>query len=295
MATGQDILDRMHLLFPELQTASGGVDVARALLAANMAQDYLESVLALHPEIYGDSTGTIATIANQETTVFPAGVLRLDGRTASVRTSAPRALDRLIRETGGHAGASSVLAGLLTAGAAAPGRINGRTLFWAPVPDQVYQGALVRPAGGGRRITLVDPVAYPDVCLTPLANWDQILRTGLDDDTTAHDTLAKTMFEPVVTALAPPARPGGAHCAVLYSHDMRSGWPKGRMLSGAATTSAALIAGRGRRIWLKWIGERVDGGDRRRADRGRRGAVVARLGTTVANALDAVAVLPGER
>ena len=87
------------------------------------------------------------------------------------------------------------------------------------MPDRVYS---VRWYGlqAAPDVTLVDPVAYPDICLTPLANFGiQILRTGLDDDTTAYDTLAKTVFEPVVTALANFRRDRAAPFQYLYSHD----------------------------------------------------------------------------
>ena len=57
--TGQDLLDRMELVNQELQLQSGEADVTRGLLALNVAQDYLESILALHPGMMSDTTGTV--------------------------------------------------------------------------------------------------------------------------------------------------------------------------------------------------------------------------------------------
>jgi hypothetical protein len=78
MATGQDLLDRMELLDPELQLQSGETDVNRGLLALNVAQDHFESVVAIHPDLMGGAYGTVATAASTEITAFPTGLLRLD-------------------------------------------------------------------------------------------------------------------------------------------------------------------------------------------------------------------------
>jgi hypothetical protein len=222
VATGQDVLDRMKVLFPELQVAAGGADVARALTAVNMAQDYLESVFALHPEIYGDSDGTVTTTQNQETTPFPTGVIRLDQLyLLDPLSGRPTAPISIIRETGAHAGAGffTLMGATSTAGRPSRAYTNGRKLFWTPYPDSAYT---VRWYGLQQQadITLTDPILYADLCLTPLANFAvQVTRIGLDDDTQAYDTLAKTTFEPVVAALTGFRRDRAAPYQYKYSHD----------------------------------------------------------------------------
>lgn len=222
MATGQSILDRMKVLFPELQISSGASDVTNALLAANMAQDYMESVFALHPEIYGDTTGTITTTANTETTTFPTGVIRLDMlQYLDPSTSRPAGEISIIRETGGHAGFTLYpwIAASTTAGIPRRTYTNGRQLFWDPVPDGVYT---VRWYGLQQQadLTASGTVTYPDICLLPMANFAvQMLRTGLDDDPAAYDALAKTVFEPVVSALTQFRRDRPQPFQYSYSHD----------------------------------------------------------------------------
>ena len=78
MATGQTLLDLMEVLDRGLQLQSGQTGVTMGLRAANAAQDYLESLLALQPNNYGSTVGTVTTTADTETTAFPTGLLRLD-------------------------------------------------------------------------------------------------------------------------------------------------------------------------------------------------------------------------
>ena len=73
MATGQTILNLMEALDRGLQLQSGESGVTLALRAANAAQDYLESLLALQPNSFLSSTGTVTTTADTETTTFPTG------------------------------------------------------------------------------------------------------------------------------------------------------------------------------------------------------------------------------
>jgi len=77
--TGQNLLDRMELVNQELQLQAGEADVVRGLVALNVAQDYLESLLASRGKSFiGTTPGNVVTAANTETTAFPAGVLRID-------------------------------------------------------------------------------------------------------------------------------------------------------------------------------------------------------------------------
>ena len=78
MATGQTMLDLMEALDYGLQLQSGESGVTRGLKALNAAQDHLESMLALDPNVVGSTVGTITTSADTETTAAPTGLLRLD-------------------------------------------------------------------------------------------------------------------------------------------------------------------------------------------------------------------------
>lgn len=203
MANGQDILNRMEVLHPELQLQSGEGDVSKGLIAANMAQDYMESVFALHAEIFGDSIGTVTAASAAETTPYPQGLIRLDKlQYLDSSTSLPRWDIDVIRQAGGHAPSSSWLDTVnTTGGAPRKAYTNGRKLFWDPVPDADYA---VRWYGFkvADDVTAGGPLAYPDLCLTPLATLAvRFIRLGLDDDTAAYVQLAADLFAPVVNAL----------------------------------------------------------------------------------------------
>ena len=221
MALGQDILSRMEILHPELQLQSGESDVAKGLIAANMAQDYMESVFAVHPEIFGSTTGTVATVANTETTVFPTNLLRIDKlQYLDPSTSRPRWDVPIIRETGGHAPSGFWLDGA-SSGTGAPRKAytTGRLLYWDPLPDAVHT---VRWYGFQQQtdLTAAGAVLYPDICLTPLANLAvRLIRTGLDDATDAYITLAGELFEPVVAALSNFRRDRPASYVYSEVHD----------------------------------------------------------------------------
>ena len=78
MATGQTILDLMEGLDASLQLQASESGVTKGLIAANAAQDYLESLLALQPNNYGSTFSTVTTTPDTESTTFPSGLLRLD-------------------------------------------------------------------------------------------------------------------------------------------------------------------------------------------------------------------------
>lgn len=209
MATGQTILDRMELLHPELQLQTGEADVTRGLIAANMAQDYMESVFALHPGIFGDSVGTVTTTASTETTTFPTGVIRLD-KVQRLDSNGRVVADlEPVRSAGGHAPNSDWLT--TASGVTAAPRYywtNGRAFYFDPIPDAAYT---LRWTGLQQQtdLTASGTVLYPDICLSPLAAFAvKVLRTGLDDDPTALASLASELFEPVVAALSNFRREG---------------------------------------------------------------------------------------
>jgi len=219
MATGQTVLDRMELLHPELQLQAGESDVTKGLIAANMAQDYMESVFALHPGIFGDSIGTVTTAANTETTTFPTGVIRLDKLQRLDSNGRVVADLDPVRAAGGHAPTSDWLSSA-TGFTAIPQSYwtNGRSFYFDPIPDAVYT---LRWTGMQQQtdITASGTIQYPDICLSPLAAFAvKVMKTGLDDDPTALGSLAAELFEPVVAALSNFRREGPQALVYRYAH-----------------------------------------------------------------------------
>lgn len=219
MATGQSVLDRMEVLHPELQLQVGEADVTRGLIAANMAQDYMEAVFALHPGLFGDTVGTITTTADTETTTWPTGLIRLDK--LQRLDSNGRVVADLdgVQQAGGHAPTSDWLT-TSSAITSAPTAYwtNGRAFYWDPIPDAVYT---LRWTGLQQQtdITASGTILYPDICLTPLAAFAvKVIRIGLDDDASQLTQLAAELFEPVVAALSTFRREQPKAMVYRYRH-----------------------------------------------------------------------------
>lgn len=224
MATGQTILNLMEVLHPELQLQTGEADVTKGLLAANAAQDYMESVFALQPDLLGDQTGTLTAASGVERTPFPATVLRVDKLQYLDSSSLLPVYDlRDIKRTGGHA-VSNVFYPYISTASAVTGvpvgyYTDGRYVYWTPVPDGDY---LVRWYGflPAVDLTATGTMAYPDICQLPMATMAvRIIRTGLDDPVDAYLKLAADTFEPVVNALSNFQRERAPGMNYRFSHD----------------------------------------------------------------------------
>lgn len=222
MATGQTLLDTMEIVNPELQLQSGEVDVARGLVALNRAQDYLESIIASERGVKGDTVGTVTTSASTESTAFPTGVLRIDRLQRISSTTSRPELDLMpIRGVGSHA--DVVRWPIVLDAAASPGApeayyTNGRSIYWAPLPDGTYT---VRWYGFqvASDITASGTFAYEDICILPLASFAaRLLKIGLEDDQTDIATLAENTFRPTLKALANFQRDGAIPLVYRYNH-----------------------------------------------------------------------------
>lgn len=205
MATGQSLLDRMELVDQSLQLQSGEADVTRGLLALNVAQDYLESMLALIPKVWGDTTGTVTTTASTETTSFPSGVLRIDRlQWIDPATSRPSGPD--LENTwfvGSHnVGVPSFL--VSTGGTGRPRAYwtQGRNIYWNPLPDTTHT---IRYYGLSAQtdITASSTFPYPDYAMFPLAVFAvRVLAVGTDDDDgSTFEALAEELFTPTILAM----------------------------------------------------------------------------------------------
>ena len=202
MATGQTVLDLMEVLDRGLQLQSGETGVTLGLRAANAAQDYLESLLALPPNNYGSGGGTVTTAADTETTTFPTGLLRVD-RLQYLDASTSRPAWDL--EWVGYIGGNGLppLLELTTATPGTPTRYwtNGRVIYWGPLPDATHT---VRYYGmvAADDITAGGTFAYPDIAINAVAEYaTKLLRVGKDDDAQPISALGVEIFNPCIELL----------------------------------------------------------------------------------------------
>lgn len=221
--TGQTLLDTMELLDQELQLQSGEADVTRGLLALNIAQDHLEAVIATERDVLGDTIGTVTTVANTETTAFPAGLLRLDKlQFIDPATSRPRYDLDPIDETGGHV-YSRAWPLNLTLPTASPGEptaywTNGRNIYWDPLPDGVHT---IRWYGfqAASDITAAGTFAYPDIARLPVASFAaKLMKIGVGDPVQDLDMLAREIFGPVIRSMSDFKRDGASGLVYTRVH-----------------------------------------------------------------------------
>jgi hypothetical protein len=203
MATGQTILDRMEVLNNELQLQAAESDVVRALIAINMAQDYFESIVAREPGMLGDQVATVVTVADTETTAFPAGVLRLDDLIMLSTLSKPwYSLEPLDEPPVGGSGSWPASLALGSSGRPVAFFTDGANIYWNPIPDAVYT---LRWYGlkAATDITAAGTITYPDVVLTPFASFAAtIMSMGVGDAAQDLSGLANATFRPVIDALS---------------------------------------------------------------------------------------------
>jgi len=207
MATGQSVLDLMEVMDRGLQLQSGETGVTLALRAVNAAQDYLESIMALEPNVMGSTVGTVTTAASTEATTFPAGLLRLDRlQFIDPDTSRPGwDLDR-VGYTGDYF-QSALLAPTLQYSASTQGRpvrywTDAEKIYWDPLPDATHT---VRYYGlkAASDLTASGTFAYPDIALMPVATYaTKLLRIGKDDDLTGVTATGMEVFKPAIDALS---------------------------------------------------------------------------------------------
>lgn len=222
--TGQDLLNAMEALNQELQLQTSEADVARGLIALNMAQDYFESLAAQEGHIQGDSTADITTAANTETTSFPTGMLRIDliQYIDPVTEEPVYDLDS-IQETGGHiqsrAWPLNVTSSLSSRGIPTAYWTNGRFIYWSPKPDAVHT---FRTYGFSHAadITATDTFSYDDELRLPFAAFAvQILRIGVGDEIQDVAALAKQTFSGAIGSMASVNRDGASGFTYRYRHD----------------------------------------------------------------------------
>lgn len=223
MATGQSLLDLCEDLDRELQLQSGEADVARGLRALNAAQDYLEGLLAQHPDVFGGQTANVSTANNTESSAFPAGFLRIDRlQYLDASTSRPAWDLEPIKRVGGHAWSRAWPLYIVTTTSGGKPRgywTNGTNIYWDPLPDGTHT---VRCYGfkTASDLTAGGTFAYPDLCMLALATFAvKVLRIGVDDPTPDYTALANDLFTPLLATLANFNRDGAAPLQYRYGHD----------------------------------------------------------------------------
>lgn len=217
--TGQTLLDTMEILNQELQLQTSEADVVRGLLALNIAQDAFEIMAAKEGKLMGDSTTTVVTVANTETTAWPTGFLRINDIQLLDDNSVPISDLTNLNKVGSHIGAVSWPLNLFaapTTGAPTAFYTNGRLIYWAPKPDTVYT-LRVYGFAHATDITASGTFAYDDSISFPLASFAvKLLKIGVDDGAGAVDQLAKESFKDILAALSALVRDGGT--PLIYSH-----------------------------------------------------------------------------
>jgi hypothetical protein len=225
MATGQDILDRMELLDQELQLQPTEADVARALIAINTGQDYLESILALQHDLLGDATGTLVTAASTESTAFPPGVLRIDRlQLLDATTSRPIKDLENIRRTGGHVSRRfspywSIFNAISTGSGKPYGYwTDGTNVYWQPLPDGAHT---IRWYGFQHKpdVTATGTFLYSDMLMLPVAAFaTKMMAIGKGDEAGEFSSLADSLFGPAVRSMSNFNRDGAVGLEYEYSH-----------------------------------------------------------------------------
>lgn len=220
--TGQSLLDLMEIVNPELQLQPAESDVAKGLLALNAAQDMFESMLAAEAGMFGGSTSTVVTTANQEHTTFPAGLLRLDRLQFLDPTTSKPSWDLInIKRVGGHTRGLwfwNLVSGN-QAGSPRAYYTDGTRIWWRPTPDGAstirYYGFLA-----ASDITAGGTFAYPDASALPLATIAAaIIMTGLGDSPDPLHDLATKLLVPVIDRLRRYNQDGAQPYRYDYRHD----------------------------------------------------------------------------
>lgn len=211
-----DVMSRMQVFDNELDVSVGGADESRCITALDMAQDAWEAVLATEPDTLG-TISTITTTAQQEYTTWPSTLMRLDTlwmMNAQVSPAVPQWEIRIIQDVGGQAWQYpwpwlSGILGYVPQGYGAPvaAYTNRQYLFWAPIPDQVYQ---LRAYGLSSQTSITSrsqTFAYPDQVSNPMAAYAvRMMQLGIDDPTEEIRQFASELYSPVIKMLRQPTR-----------------------------------------------------------------------------------------
>lgn len=201
--TVADIFDLMEMLDNELETESGGVDAADALIAAIQAQHYLEVLAASMPRVL-QSTVDVVTAASTETTTWTSSILRLDALWLLDSNSRPIRKMTRIDEVGGHVPNLPWPVQVSEVGTGAPGAYYGNmaNFYWLPTPDGVHSLRVYGFIEQSRFASRSSAVSYPYRLHLPMAQFAvKLLALGVSDDTIDLDGLAAQVYTPALRQL----------------------------------------------------------------------------------------------
>lgn len=219
--TGQSLLNIMELLDQELQNQSGEANVTRSLLALNVSQDYFESLAAQRSKLFGGQTGTLSAVANEDTTVFPTSLLRIDRLQMLDSTTLRPQYDLMPdKRAGAHIG-SAVWLDQSTTGTGNPRTYwtDGNCIYWSPVPSETrsikYYGFI-----SAADITAAKTFAYKDIVALPIASFAvRLIKSGVDDTTQDMTGLANETFKQVLDQMSNFRRDGAAGFEYTQVHN----------------------------------------------------------------------------
>lgn len=199
-----DLLDTMAILNNELELEVAGADEGRAIIALTLAQHQFETQAALYPRAL-QSTITVTTAANVETSAWSTSLLRLDAIWLLDANGVPINKLEKIQQIGGHVPTLPWPLDLaLATGTGNPSGYyaSSQNFYWLPLPSgvaslRVY--GLIEQAEFGTRN---DAFNYTKRCKLAIASFAvRLLAGGIGDDATDFDTLAARTFGPLIRSL----------------------------------------------------------------------------------------------
>lgn len=219
--TAAQLLSYMSGFNNELDTVEDGEDETRALLALNMATDYLEAVAASLPRVLSSiGDNPIHTAAQHESTPFPSDLIRLDKLWALDSNGMQLwPLDPIPAPGGQSPSLPWPLNMVVGNGQGQPRQYyaDDSAIYWAPLPDAAYA---VRAYGMWSRPDLEDRAAafrFPDSLALPLAAFAvKYCLIAIDDPVDAISQVAGETFTPVLRALR--KRDRSAAKSRIYDH-----------------------------------------------------------------------------
>lgn len=203
--TAADLLTRMRVLKNELQIDANGDDEVTALAALDMSQDYLEAVAASMPRI-GQTKSDILTVADTETTAWPATLKRVDSLWyIDADTSLPAWEIEPIPDAGGHRPNTPWPYNLVmnpSTGAPRYYAFDTDYFYWLPEPDKAYTVRVYGLVSKTNLTTRSITFGWPDEVSLPVASFAcKLMSMSVDDSSDELSALAEETFVPVLRSM----------------------------------------------------------------------------------------------
>ena len=222
MATGQTLLNRLEAVDDDLDLQSGETDVTHGLIWLNAAQDYFESIVALHRNCFGSGVSTVSTSASTETSAWPTNFLRIDKlQMLNSSTSLPQWDIEIVEDVGGHLyDISTYHSQYNTSSTGEPRQawLNGTNVYWGPIPNGTHTVRVYGFASAGD-ITAGGTFAYPDIVIQPIVEFaGSMAQRKVDDGEENYQLAAEVLFTPVIELLSHYNRAGLSVPVYTRSH-----------------------------------------------------------------------------